>query len=140
MVIPKKEILNYIPQRAPLVMIDNLLGISSERFETDFHITPDNLFLDNGILMEIALVENILQSCTAGLAVTNRAGRQEPVNGFVGAISKLKVYSLPKVHDTLHTWITPLAKLGDWYQAKGETFVNDRKLLECEVKIVGPGI
>lgn len=139
MLVPKAQILNYIPQRAPFVMVDNLLNSSADGIETDFHITPDNLFLDNNVLSEYGLIENILQSLAAGLAATNRFGANKPVNGFVGAISKLKIDMLPLAHDTLQTYITPLARLGDWYLAKGATFVDKRKLLECEVKIVGPG-
>src|SRR5690242_1697550 len=129
MVIPKELILNYIPQRAPLVMVDRLLSASSDRFETDLQIMPGNFFLDNDVLVEYGLVENILQSCAAGLAVLNQSGRKGPVNGFVGAVSKLKIHHLPHVHDTLRTTITPLAQLGDWYLAKGITSVGDQNLI-----------
>jgi 3-hydroxyacyl-[acyl-carrier-protein] dehydratase len=139
MLVPKEKILNYIPQRAPFVMVDNLINSSADVIETDFHILPNNLFLDNNVFSEYGLIENILQSSAAGLAVANRFGTNKPVNGFVGAISKLKIDVLPRTNDTLQTYITLLARLGDWYLASAATFVDGRKLIVCEIKIVGPG-
>lgn len=140
MKIGKEQIESFIPHRAPFVMIDNLIEAAPDRFETDFRILPDNIFLEEGTLREFALIENISQSCAAGLAVIKSHDKEKPVSGFIGAVSKLKVYDLPKVHDTIHTIVTPIAQLGDMYLLKAVNLVKGKKLLECEIKLVGSNV
>lgn len=135
--ISKAEIEHYIPQRAPFIMIDNLVLATSEKFETDFTILPDNIFVEEGLLREFALIENIAQSSSAGLAVFKRYPGEQLVDGFIGGISKLKLYELPKVGDTVYTIVNLVAEIQNMFLLRGETFVNERKLIECELKLVG---
>ncbi len=137
MKINKEQIESYIPQRAPFIMIDHLVVATPDRFETDFTILEDNIFLDEGILREFALIENIAQTSAVGLSYTNSLTANEPVEGFIGAISKLKVYDLPKINDTIQTIVRPKAQLGNMFLLTAENFVDGKKLLECEVKLVG---
>lgn len=135
--ISKAEIEHYIPQRAPFIMIDNLINATSEKFETDFRILWDNIFVEEGILREFALIENIAQSSSAGLAVFKRYSGEQLVRGFIGGISKLKLYGLPKVGDTVYTIVNLVAEIQNMFLLRGETFINERKLIECELKLVG---
>ena len=61
MLIDKSEIQELLPQRAPFVMVDNLLFASTEKFETSFLIERDNLFVNDEMLSESAVIENIAQ-------------------------------------------------------------------------------
>jgi 3-hydroxyacyl-[acyl-carrier-protein] dehydratase len=137
MKISKAQLESFIPQRAPFIMIDNLIEATSNTFETDFQVVPDNIFLDEGILREFALIENIAQSSAVGLGFLNMSSRTIQVDGFIGAISKLKVHDLPKVNDKIYTIVTRLHQFDNLYLLKGENFVNGKKLMECEVKLVG---
>jgi predicted hotdog family 3-hydroxylacyl-ACP dehydratase len=137
MIISKSEIELYIPQRAPFIMIDNLIAATSEKFETDFRINQDNIFVQDGILREFALIENIAQSSSVGLVVTKKYTSKKNLDGFIGGITKLKLYDLPKVNDTIHTIVTLLAQFEKMFLLKGENFLKGKKLLECEVKLVG---
>src|SRR5665213_1168016 len=101
--ISKEKIEFYIPQRAPFIMVDNLLEATAETFKTDFCVLPDNIFVENGVLREYALIENIAQSSSVGLAVTKMSAEKKTVGGFIGGISKLKLYDLPRVNDTIYT-------------------------------------
>lgn len=131
-----EQIQSYIPQRAPFVMIDNLIEASQDKFESDFTVLADNIFIEEGILREYALIENIAQTSAVGLFVTNSLEADQPVDGFIGGISKLKVYDLPKINDTIQTIVKPKARLGGMFLLTAENFVNGKKLLECEVKLV----
>jgi predicted hotdog family 3-hydroxylacyl-ACP dehydratase len=137
MIISKAEIEQYIPQRVPFIMIDNLVEATPEEFVTDFRVLPDNIFVEKGVLREFALIENIAQSCSAGLAITKKSSGKKFADGFIGAISKLKLYDLPVINDTIHTKVIILAQLENLFLLKGENFVNGRKLLECELKLAG---
>lgn len=137
MVITKENIQFYIPQRAPFIMIDNLIEATGKSFKTDFLILADNIFVEDEVLKEFALIENIAQSSSAGLAVTTFSAGSKTVDGFIGGISKLKLFELPGVNETIYTVITLLARLENMFLVKGENFINGRKLLECEMKLVG---
>ncbi|MEO8416749.1 MAG: hypothetical protein ABI472_23995 [Ginsengibacter sp.] len=135
--ISKEKIEFYIPQRAPFIMIDNLLEATTETFKTNFWVLPDNIFVENGLLREYALIENIAQSSSVGLALTKMPAKKKPVEGIIGGISKLKLYDLPRVNDIIYTIVTLIVQLENMYLLKGENFVNGKMLLECEIKLVG---
>lgn len=137
MKIDKSLIEAYIPQRAPFIMVDNLIEATAERFETDFRVLPDNIFLEGNTLREFALIENIAQSCAAGIAFLNRSIEHEPKDGLMGGLAKLKVHQLPKANDLIFTQITVLHQLGNMYLCKGENYVGNDIYLECEIKLVG---
>lgn len=137
MKISKKQIELFIPQRAPFIMIDNLLEATDNRFESDFLISPDNIFLEKEELREFALIENIAQTSAAGIGFLNIGKEDIPVDGFIGGIKKLVIYDLPKVNDKIYTIVTKITQLGNMYLLKGESFLNEKKLIECEVKLVG---
>lgn len=133
----KSQIESFIPQRSPFIMIDNLIDASPDRFETDFLVLPDNIFIEDGTLREFALIENIAQSTAAGLGFLNRSSTTMPLDGYIGAITKLVLYDLPRVNDTIYTVVTKLLQLNNMYLLRGENFVLGKKLIECEIKLVG---
>ena len=137
MIICKEKIESYIPQRAPFIMIDNLIEATPEKFETDFRVLHDNIFVEEGILREYALIENIAQSSSAGLAIIKMSFGKKTADGFIGGISKLKLYDLPKVNDKIYTIVNLIAQLENMFLLRGENYLNGRKLLECEIKLVG---
>jgi predicted hotdog family 3-hydroxylacyl-ACP dehydratase len=137
MKIAKTDIGSFIPQRPPFIMIDNLVHARADYFESDFFISPDNIFVENGRLREFGLIENIAQSCSAGIAFTNAHLQKKNIEGFIGAISKLKLFALPGENETIQTRIQLIAQLDNLYMLKGETFLNETKLLECELKLAG---
>ncbi|MEO8764232.1 MAG: hypothetical protein ABI416_08090 [Ginsengibacter sp.] len=137
MIVSKEKIESYIPQRAPFIMIDNLVEANVEMFKTNFLVLPGNIFVERGILREFALIENIAQSSSAGLAITKMPAGKKAIDGFIGGISKLRLYDLPQVGDIIDTTITVVGRLENMFLLKGENYVNGKKLLECEIKLVG---
>ena len=89
------------------------------------------------MLREFALIENIAQSCSAGLAIVKKSAGNKTVEGFIGGISKLKLYDLPGVNNTILTVVILMAEIENLFLLKGENFLNGRKLLECEIKLIG---
>ncbi|MFT3902793.1 MAG: 3-hydroxyacyl-ACP dehydratase [Niabella sp.] len=100
------DILSFIPQRAPFVMIDALVHCDDAGAVTSFEVREGNIFLEDGILKEPALVENMAQTAAARVGyICQKEGKPVPV-GFIGAIQHLKVHGLPQTGDVLHTTIT----------------------------------
>lgn len=137
MIITKEKIENYIPQRPPFVMIDNLVEASEVMFKSDFKIVRGNIFLDNDYLREFALIENIAQTSSAGLAVTKKFTGLKKPDGYLGGISKLKLHELPKLNDSIYTVINLLASFENMFLVKGVNYLDGKMLMECEMKLAG---
>ena len=136
MIVTKEKIADFIPHRTPFVMIDNLIRVNPECFESDFFIEEDNVLVHDGFFEESGLIENIAQTCAAGFGYLDYEKQGEPKIGFIGAISKVEVFELPLAHSRISTIVTPTHQLGNIFLVKGENYCNGRKLLECEIKIV----
>lgn len=137
MIVSRAHIESYIPQRPPFLMVDNLLETGEGHFVTDFRIQSGNIFLEDGVLREYALIENMAQSGAAGIGYMNSATRSGPTDGFIGAISKLTVYDLPREGDTIRTDVTLVSRFGNMYLLAGACYLDDKKLMECEIKLAG---
>ena len=59
------DIQNYLPHRAPMLMVDLILNIDSNSVETVFLIKDDNIFVQNNVCIEAGLIENTAQTCSA---------------------------------------------------------------------------
>ena len=136
MKLPQKSISQYIPHREPFIMIGSLVSVTADRFESEFLIEEHNMLAEDGRFTESGLLENIAQTCAASFGFLNREEAGEPKIGFIGAMTKVEVYELPPVNSTIRTIVVPLHQLGNIYLVKGESFMEGRILLGCEMKIV----
>lgn len=137
MLVNKDSITQYIPQRAPFVMIDELISATEEGFQTTFTIEESNLFLENGLLSESSLIENIAQTCAAGFGYINsQKGNGEGQLGFIGAVSKLTVSNQAKLGDNIATNVTIMTSFDAIHLIEGTATSNGVELLKCQMKIV----
>lgn len=133
----KDSITRFIPQRAPFVMIDELISATEEGFETRFEIVANNLFLEDGILSESSLIENIAQTCAAGFGYVNsQAGKGEGQLGFIGAVSRLTVSGTAKLGDKIETKVSVLNSFDAIHLIEGVATCNETELVRCQLKIV----
>lgn len=133
----KDSITRFIPQRAPFVMIDELVTATEEGFETSFEIAANNLFLEDGILSESSLIENIAQTCAAGFGYVNsQAGKGEGQLGFIGAVSRLTVSGTAKLGDKIETKVSVLNSFDAIHLIEGVAMCNETELVRCQLKIV----
>ncbi|WP_337967988.1 ABC transporter permease [uncultured Flavobacterium sp.] len=139
------DIQNYLPHRAPMLMVDLILDINSNFVETTFLIKEDNIFVDNNIFVEAGLIENTAQTCSAIVGkkyfFEEDGTENENVNviGFISALKNLKIHSLPKAGDTIITKANLVSKfIGDDYTLctmSCESLLEDKILLECEINL-----
>ncbi|WP_439556978.1 hypothetical protein [Dyadobacter sp.] len=136
MIVSKESVTTYIPHSAPFIMVGNLLHATQELFETDFFVENDNMLVEEGFFQASGLIENIAQTCALSFGYLGRQEGGEAKIGFIGAVSKLEVFELPPASATIRTRVSPLHQLGNIYLVKGESFLEGRILLGCEMKIV----
>lgn len=99
---------NYLPHRAPMLLVDLILELNELEVKTIFEIKEDTLFVENNVFAEIGLIENAAQTCSAIVGKSyyideNDEKKDINVIGFISGIKKLKVYQLPNVGEAIHT-------------------------------------
>lgn len=139
------DIQNYLPHRAPMLMVDLILNIDSGSVETVFLIEENNIFVQNNIFIEAGLIENTAQTCSAIVGkkyfFDDNGIENENVNviGFISALKSVKIHALPKVGDTITTKANLVSKFtGDDYTLctmSCQSVVEDQILLECEINL-----
>jgi predicted hotdog family 3-hydroxylacyl-ACP dehydratase len=102
------DIRNYLPHCAPMLMVDMILTMDETNVKTEFKIHHDNIFVANGVFTEAGLIENAAQTCSSVIAQAFyiNGPEQDPdvdVMGFISAIKKLSIISLPRSGTTIKT-------------------------------------
>ena len=129
------NIIDLIPQRPPMVMIDQLELCTIDITITNFTIKADNIFCKDGLFNEPGLIENIAQTAAARAGYIAKQKNEEPVVGFIGSVKRLKINSLPKVGSQITTSVESLHDIGNVSIVKGVIKQNNEVIAECEMNI-----
>jgi predicted hotdog family 3-hydroxylacyl-ACP dehydratase len=139
------DIKNYLPHRAPMLMVDMILMMDNEKVETIFEIKEDNIFTNKNTFIESGLIENAAQTCSSIVAKdyfvdeNNEDKDGVDVVGFISALKTLKIYSLPKVGSIIITKANLISKfVTDDYTLctmSCKTFEKEALLLEGEINL-----
>lgn len=130
-----EEILSYIPQRAPFVMIGNVISADAQHTRTTLHLTDENIFVQGGQFTEPGLIENIAQTAGAGTGYMAIASGKPTPMGYIAALKNIVIEELPLVNETITTDIVFESVMRNFHQVKGTVTVNDRIIARCEMKI-----
>ena len=130
-----ENIQSLIPQRPPFVMIDKLLSFSETTTTTGFSIRADNIFVENGVLKEPGLVENIAQTAAARAGYVSQTENKPVLVGYIGSISNLQVFSLPKTGSELITEIIIENQIFNVTLISGKITCNGQPVAQCKMKI-----
>lgn len=129
------DILPYIPQRPPFVMIDTLERAGADVVATTFTVRAGHLLVSDGFFTEPGLVENMAQTAAAGTGYrAQQEGRPAPV-GFIGALKGLQIQELPPVGATIRTEVHFLQQVMQAHLVTGKVMLDDREIASCEFKI-----
>ncbi|WPP48760.1 hypothetical protein [Catalinimonas niigatensis] len=130
------ELLNYIPQRWPFVMIDKLLEKGEDYVISGLSISEDNVLVEDGIFKESGLVENIAQTAAlfAGIRFVDQ-GKPIPV-GYIAGIKDLSIEKMPASTSNILTRTTLLRDIGNIQIVEGKVYdENEQQLAACELRI-----
>ena len=129
------NILEYIPQRPPFVMIDKITEVEGDNTSTSFEITSDNLFTEDGAFYEGGLIENIAQTIAAGAGYRLKQNGGEPKMGVIASIRKLKIMQRPKVGQTIHTKAELITNFETALVVKGTVTCNGENIANCQMNV-----
>ncbi|WP_417602786.1 hypothetical protein [Owenweeksia hongkongensis] len=135
--VSSKNITRYIPQKAPIIMVGELMSNDENQTVSRLNIEAKNIFCTDGLFMEPGLIENIAQTAALrmGYTASQTEGNEKAPKGFIGAVSKLKVHGFPKVGDTLETTVDIKNEIFGIILIQGISRVNGEIMAECEMKI-----
>jgi predicted hotdog family 3-hydroxylacyl-ACP dehydratase len=104
--------------------------------KTSFLIKETNIFCENEYFQEPGLIENMAQTAAAGSGIIAKQKNEKVRTGFIGAIKNLKIYSFPKIGDTIFTQTKTDFEFDDFSIISAEIMLEDKIIAECEFKII----
>ena len=135
-----EEVTSLIPQKAPFVMLDELIASDAVSSISGLTISEDNIFTQNGEFIEPGLIENIAQTgaIRAGYMFSKlkeEDGSVAPPVGYIGAVKGLKIAKLPKVGDHIKTILSIENQVFDITMVKGVIELKGEVIASCHMKI-----
>ena len=124
---------DYIPQRPPIVMIDDILLSQDDVFVTNLLVRPDNIFVEDGRLRETGLMENIAQTSAARVGFCSD-GAHVPI-GVIGGINQFELHRLPEVGQTLVTTIRVVAGVANALVVESTVTCEEELVATCNMKV-----
>ena len=94
-----------LPQRPPFVMIDGLLLSDGICSVTELVVRDDNPFFKDGRLAAAGLMENIAQTCAAGIGFRNLNANESVKIGVIGAMNNMHIVRLPRKGEKITTTV-----------------------------------
>jgi predicted hotdog family 3-hydroxylacyl-ACP dehydratase len=139
MLISEENILEFIPQRHPMVIIDCLLECDEKRAVTQLTIRPDSLFLDPKGLTASGIMESMAQTAAAriGYLLKSKPGRtnKKPPIGVIGSIKNFRLYFQPKTGSVIKTTIMIEHEVLQATVVKGKVEVSGKLAAESDLQI-----
>ena len=129
------EIQEFIPQRPPIVMIDQVIEISESKVVCQFQVKKDNLFIDNGKLIVPGIIENMAQTIAAGAGYRAKAKNEKVKLGYIAAIKNLNIYALPSVGDSLTTRVQIVNQVFSVTIVQAEVIAGSKSIADCEMRV-----
>lgn len=94
---------DFLPQRAPFLLVDEMLACEKYLCRTDFKVPSVHPLVKEEILLEAGVLENIAQTCATHIGYLSR---HVPVRiGVVASVRNLKIYALPRVGQVVETLV-----------------------------------
>ncbi|MBS1589259.1 MAG: 3-hydroxyacyl-ACP dehydratase [Bacteroidetes bacterium] len=130
-----EDILSFIPQREPFVLIDKLLQATEMISITSFQIPENHVLVENGLLTESGLVENMAQTAAAGTGFTFHQKGIAPPVGFIGALKNLTIVERPPIGSIIQTEVKFLNQVLNAHLVEATIQLNQKIIATCELKI-----
>ena len=126
-----------IPQRSPIMMVDELLQVEGDKCTCRLLVREDNFFLEEDDQMaEPGVIEHIAQCASAFAGYRAVAeGATEPPVGYIGEVKNFRLYRRPRLGDELQTKIDMGATVGGVTIISGTTVVGEVTIAETQMKI-----
>ena len=129
------EIGRLIPQRNPMLMVDEFEATAENVALTALCVRADNPFmLSDGTLAETGLIEHMAQSAAA-LEGFQSARDNQPRIGLIGEVKRFDCLRRPKSGQTIRTRIEFSFSIDNVTIAEGHCCIGDEEIAGAKLKI-----
>jgi len=135
MISSRKDIVQYIPQREPMVLVHQLLEFSSNDVVSAFEVEENHILVSNGFLTEAGLLENMAQTAALGKGYEFALKNEKPPLGFIGAVKSFTIKRLPKVGAHIKTHLELKHEVLNASIVQTTVVENEEEIASCELKI-----
>lgn len=135
MLATRENIVQFIPQRAPMVMVHDLLEASESHAVTRLTIEDTNIFVKNDVFTEPGLVENIAQTAAAQVGYQCALKKIPVPIGYIAAVKNLEITRLPGKDSPITTTIRITNQVLDVTVAEGKVEQEGSICCVCEMRI-----
>jgi predicted hotdog family 3-hydroxylacyl-ACP dehydratase len=129
------DILRYIPQRPPVVMVDSFYGVEGDNSYSGYTVPEVSIFCRDGILDECALIENMAQSAALRIGWLYVSEGKEVPLGFIGSVGKCDITRRVRAGEILLTTVKTVAEIGSVTLAEAEITSGGEKICAGTLKI-----
>lgn len=129
------KIIDLIPQRDPIVMVDEFIGIEGNVSKTRFTVYEGNIFVDDYKLSECGLIEHIAQSAAVRVGYICRENNQPIPIGYIGSVNNFELVEFPKVGENIITEIEIVQEVFNITLIKACCYIDDKEIASCKMKI-----
>jgi 3-hydroxymyristoyl/3-hydroxydecanoyl-(acyl carrier protein) dehydratase len=134
-----KKILELIPQRPPMVMVDELLLCAGNNTVTTLNIREDNVFISGGTITSSGLMEAMAQTAavrTGWLMKMQPDGENKKIPvGVIGSIKNFKLHFQPFAGTTITTTVEVLHEIMQATIVKAKVEADGKLAAEAEMQI-----
>jgi len=141
MLVSREDVIKFIPQRPPIVVVHGLTKHSENASTSVFNVEENHLFVRGGKFLESGLMENIAQTTAlrSGYHFSKmvKEGEEEtkPPIGFIGALKNFNIHELPNVGVQLETTVSVMHEVMGMQVVEGKVLVGEKLIADCEMKI-----
>ncbi len=130
------DIKRLIPQRNPILMVDELVSVEGNIASTLFVVKANEFLCEDSHLTEAGLIEHIAQSASsfAGYKAID-AGAANPPEGMIGEVKRFTLHRFPSIGEKLQTEVIFGAEIGGVTIVDAKTMVGDETIAETKLKI-----
>lgn len=117
-----------LPQKKPFVMVHKLSHFSEKKITSKLAILADNIFVKGNQFTEPGLIENMAQTIALHTGYKYFLEQKPAPTGYIGAIKKAEVFTLPLVSQEITTSVEIL------HDIMGVTLVQAS--VSCDGKVI----
>ena len=132
----ERFLLELIPQRKPMVMVDKLLYYSEKKIVSGFKVTQTSILATEKYFSAPGLIENMAQTIALHTGYKFFLMKKPAPTGYIGAIKKAEIFELPSISQELVTTVEILHDIMGVTMVEAKVECNGRVLATSEMKTV----
>ena len=134
-IVNSDSILNYIPQRPPMVLISRIYKCDEVSVITGFDIVDAHILTQKGKLTESGIVENMAQTAASMAGYEAVVKNTKPRVGFIANIKNLVIHHLPESGNEIITEVATKTQVMNVSIIEAKSYCKNELVATCEMKI-----